>query len=198
MATGKPAPRPMENMADEESNAIVYQGASLSQLVSIFKQDIRKVKMKLADLPPVGTRGGFPIYSIKEAARYLIEPIWPIDEYIKRMNHADLPMLLRKEYWSGMRSRQLYEIAQGDLWPTDRVIEHLSEVLKMISMSMRLAADAVDRETGLTPKQRAIVVRLMDETMANAHATLQKKFEDRKPKDAGADSGHDQAEDDEL
>lgn len=189
--------KPIETMMSDEANAVVYQGASLSQLVAMFKMDIRKVRAKIADLEPCGKRGGFPIYSVKEAARYLVEPIWPIDEYVKRMNHADLPMLLRKEYWAGMRSRQLYEMAAGDLWATDKVIEHVSEILKTIAMSARLMSDGVEREAGLTVQQRAIVTRLNDEMIANANRELQKMIEKRK-QDASAHAGNPDQDDDEL
>lgn len=172
-----------ENVMDEETNAIVYQGATLRQLCVLFKMDISKVKARIADIEPCAHRHGFPVYAIKDAASVLSEPRWPMDEWIKRMNHADLPMLLRKEYWAGMRSRQLYEIAAGDLWPTDRVIEMASEMLKVIAMSARLASDQVERETGITVRQREVVNRLMDSMLANARDALEKHIQNRKPKD---------------
>lgn len=157
---------------DEETQVMMFEGISLSQAKQLFCMDINKIKAKIHGLAPVKTRAGHPIYSVKDMARYLVEPMWPIEEYIKHMNHADLPMLLRKEYWAGMRSRQLYEIAAGDLWPTEKVVEHLTEVLKTISISLRLMSDAVERETSLTPAQRDIIIRLMDDTLSNAHNSL--------------------------
>jgi hypothetical protein len=196
-APASKAPGTFEHQMDEESNAIIYQGVSLSHLVSIFKMDIRKVKARIAELQPIGKRANFPIYSLKDAAAYLVEPPYPIEEWIQKMNHADLPMLLRKEYWAGMRSRQIYQIAAGDLWPTDRVVDVVSEMLKTVSMSLRLASDRVDREVGLTHTQRELVIRLMDEALANAHAAVEKQLKDRKPVD-GAGPETDSDEDDEL
>lgn len=191
-----------EKAFDKETQAMMFEGASLSQLAQLFGQDIRKIKAKMHGLAPVKTRAGHPIYSIKEAARYLVEPMWPIEEYVKHMNHADLPMLLRKEYWAGMRSRQIYQIAQGDLWPTDKVIDHISEILKIISMSLKLTQDTVARETSLTNDQRRIIVQLMDRALGEAHAVLQKAMLNRTP-DGGDDGGDSEAaeidvEDDEL
>lgn len=190
---------------DRDTQVMMFEGCSLSQLAQIFSMDVKKVKAKLHGLAPVSTRAGHPIYSIKEAARRLVEPIWPIEEYVKHMNHTDLPVMLRKEYWAGQRSQQIYQIAAGELWPTDQVIEHITELLKTISISLRLTSDSVERETSLTPKQRNIVIRMMDEALANAHSEVEKKLKRAKarkmnPEDLGADDGRSTAvavEDDE-
>jgi hypothetical protein len=173
---------------DDDTKQMILEGCSISQLARLFKMDFQKVKRKIQPCQSCGERVGSPIYSVKEAARYLIEPIWPIDEYIARMNHADLPMLLRKEFWAGMRSKQLYEIAAGDLWQTDVVIEHLSDILKTVSLSLRLASDAVDREVGLDHKQREIVIRLMDEALGNAHDKLKLICDERNAQKANVNT----------
>lgn len=182
---------------DSETSAMLFEGASLSQLSQLFSQDIRKVKAKLHGLSPVKTRAGHPIYNVAEAARHLVQPMWGIDEYIKRMNHADLPTLLSKEYWAGMRTRQIFEEAAGDLWRTDEVTEHITEILKTISVSLRLSADSVERETSLSVQQRNTIIRLMDETLANAHKTLQKAMLKAR-KGRGGSSATNAVEDTEL
>lgn len=183
---------------DKDTQIMMYEGASLSQLKQIFSMDIQKIKAKLHGLAPVKMRAGHPIYSIAEAARYLVEPMWPIEEYIKHMNHADLPMLLRKEYWAGMRSRQLFEQAAGDLWPTDEVLEHISEILKTIAFQLKLASDTVERETGLTPQQRKIVQRIIDDALNKSHRTLQEMLEKRKGEISGRSATATTIDDDEL
>lgn len=192
MASKAPGKSIAEQKAiDKETQVMMFEGCSLSQLTQIFGQDIRKIKAKLHGLEPVKMRAGHPIYSLAEAARYLVEPMWPIDEYIKRMNHADLPMLLRKEYWAGMRSRQLYEAAAGDLWPTEKVMDHISELLKSFALPLRLASDTVEREVGLTPEQRKILIRIMDETLSNVHASALRMCEESKEVDNGGDANPD-------
>lgn len=161
---------------DAETEAMLFEGATLSQLSRLFTKDNRSTKAKLYGCQPCGTRAGNPIWAISDAARYLVEPIWPIEEYVKHMTHNDLPMMLRKEYWAGMRSRQIFEIAAGDLWATEKVQEHIIDILKTISMSLRLTADTVERETGITDAQREVIVRLIDDALANAHRDLKSKF----------------------
>lgn len=181
--------KPDSKRFDSQTEAMLFEGASLSQLSRLFSMDIRKVKAKLHGCGPVATRAGAPIYSIAEASRYLVEPILDIDEWIKRMNHTDLPMMLRKEYWAGMRSRQLYEEHAGDLWRTDKVIEHVTEILKTISMSLRLVSDKVAMEMALTPGQRRLTNALMDEALAGAHAQLLKLYENRGVGNGGEAAG---------
>lgn len=181
--------KPDSKKMDAETQAMLFEGASLSQLAQMFGQDVRKVKAKLHGCAPSDTRAGHPIYRIKDAARYLVEPIWGIDEYITRMNHADLPMMLRKEYWAGMRSKQIYEQAAGDLWPTEQVIDLMSGMLKTISMSLKLASDAVDREVGLTSQQRKTVISLMDSALANAHDKLKHTLSESQERPAAATAG---------
>jgi hypothetical protein len=181
---------------DKETVAMMFEGASLTQLAQLFSQDVQKVKKKLHGLEPSNMRAGHPIYSVAEAARRLVEPQWPIDEYIKRMNHADLPVLLKKEYWAGMRSRQLWEEQNGDLWRTDYVIEHISDLLKSFALPMKLASDTVERETGLNPDQRKIIIRLMDQTLANVHKAAQEMLENRRESRNGGSAAN-PADDDE-
>lgn len=187
--------RPDTKRFTAQDEALLFQGASISQLSRMFKMDNRTVKAKLFGLKPNGTRAGSPIFDVGEAARYLVKPIWSIEEYISRMTHMDLPMMLRKEFWAGMRSRQIYEKEAGDLWPTDKVQEHMAEVLKVIALSLRLTADTVERETGLTEAQRQIVLSMMDDALNGARHKLREAFEHRPVKETEED-GDSRAESD--
>lgn len=162
---------------DEESTAVVYQGASINQLAGIFEMEQRDIKAKITgNVQPCGERRGHPIYKIKEVAPYLVSPPWDMDEFIQRMSVADLPTFLRKEYWAGMRSRQLYEKEAAELWPTGKVIETVSGLLKTLRMSLLLARESVERETELTPRQRDIIARIVDNSLEEAHASVIRQF----------------------
>lgn len=166
---------------DKQSQAMLFEGASLSQLSQMFSQDIRKVKSKLHGLLPTNTRASHPIYKIAEAARYLVKPMWDIDEWISRLDSAkDLPTELSKEYWAGKRSRQLFEEHAGDLWRTEKVIDMVTDLFKGMAMSLRLVDDAVNSESILTSKQREVIRRLMDEALSNTHDELLKILEESK------------------
>jgi hypothetical protein len=142
---------------DETTRAILYDGANLSQLGELFRMDHRSIVAKIHKCKPCGTRNGVDIYAVHEVAPYLVKPAYDIETYIKKMHHNDLPKMLTKEFWAGQRSRQEFEAKEGNLWPTERVVEVVGGLMKMVKMSVRLMADAVDRQAELSDRQRAIV-----------------------------------------
>lgn len=162
---------------DDESTAIIYQGITLSQATYIFAMDLRDIKGKIqGKVKPCGERRQNPIYQIRDLAPYLVKPAYDIEEYIERMSKADLPTALSKEFWAGQRSKQLYEIAAAELWPTAKVVEAVSTLFKTIRMSLLLTREAVERETEVSPRQREIITRLIDTALEDAHAKTIAEF----------------------
>ena len=163
---------------DPISKAVLYDGANLSQLGSLFRMDHRVLVEKLTKggCKPVGVRNGVDIYAVHEVAPYLVKPAYEIEEYLKRMHHNDLPKHLTKEFWAGLRSRQEYEQKEGNLWPTSRVVEVMGGVMKLIKMSARLMSDQVDRQAELSDRQRAIVRSQCDGMLEEAYRTILESF----------------------
>nr|DAI87191.1 MAG TPA: Protein of unknown function (DUF1441) [Caudoviricetes sp.] len=163
---------------DPISKAVLYDGANLSQLGSLFRMDHRVLVEKLTKggCKPVGERNGVDIYAVHEVAPYLVKPAYEIEEYLKRMHHNDLPKHLTKEFWAGLRSRQEYEQKEGNLWPTSRVVEVMGGVMKLIKMSARLMSDQVDRQAELSDRQRAIVRSQCDGMLEEAYRTILESF----------------------
>lgn len=172
---------------DVDSRAILYEGANLSQLGRLFRMDHRVLVEKLHQCPPTGQRNGVDIWDISVAAPHLVKPIYEIEEYIKRMHHNDLPKFLTKEFWAGQRSRQEFELKAGDLWPTSKVVEAVGGLMKLVKMSVRLQADAVDRQAELSDRQRQLVRQLGDGMLEELYRTVIETF---------GESKHTQQEDD--
>lgn len=170
-AVSKPTTNPAGKgrTIDDVSASMIYEGCSVGMLAAVFRMDAAKVTRLISDLAPCGTRHGYSIYDLASAAERIVHPVRAnnLDEFISKMNHADLPPLVKKDYWLGMRARQTYEIAAGDLWSTDKVIEHISDLFKTISLTARLTVDSVQRETSLTVSQRQIITRHIDELLEN-------------------------------
>lgn len=161
---------------DITTRAILYDGANISQLCVLFGLDNRTVVEKLHKCQPTGLRHGVNTWRVRDAAPYLTKPLYDIEAYIKKMHHNDLPKHVSKEYWAGLRSRQEYELKEGNLWPTDKVVSVVGEFMKLVKMSVRLQADAVDRQDELTDGQRRIVKQLGDAMLEELHRTVVEAF----------------------
>lgn len=163
---------------DDESNVIIYEGASIRQLSIMFQMDKTTVQKRLAGLAPVGRSRGTSIYGIKQAAQRLVEPGYSMERYIMNMNHLDLPPLLGKEFWNGQRSRLTYEQENGDLWRTTDVVRTLSLVLSTYRMVAQTLPDVLEREAGLGREQKAVVRRVVDGALEDARDKMERSFED--------------------
>lgn len=162
---------------DLTTDAIIYVGANMSQLEALLKTDARTLKAKMVGISPVGTRSGTPIYSVADVARKMGKlTAKQVDMAMARLNHKDLPKELTKEYWAGKRSKQIFELQEGDLWPTNKVIEHVSEMVKSIKMEIDLLIDGVERQSELTDRQREIMRGLIDGVKMNMLTALHEKF----------------------
>ena len=164
--------------ADDESMAMLYEGANMGQLAVLFKLDHRTLQKKLfeGNCKPVGKRGSAEIYSIHEVAPYLVKPVFDVETYIKKMDPRELPKILTKEFWAGLRSKQEYEARAGLLWPTEKVVEEVGELMKLVKMSTLLMQDAVERQTELTDRQRSIMQGLSRGMLADLMARIEKRF----------------------
>ena len=74
-------------------------------------------------------------------------------------------------------------LKEGDLWPTTDVVKKVGELMKLMSMSMKLLADTVDRQAELTDKQRRIILAIVDSTQEDLVKQVVENFS-HEPKQA--------------
>lgn len=162
---------------DEASKTIIYKGANMSQLQVIFAISHQQLTQKIAGLQPSGERNGVMLFHIREVAERLAKPSpSEIESAIRRLNPADIPKMLSKEFWAGQRSKQDYLLKAGDLWPTAKVVSEVGELMKLVKMSAQLMSDAVERQTELSDRQRAIIKSLTDGMLDDLSKAVIKKF----------------------
>jgi hypothetical protein len=178
------------NQNDNDTEAMLFQGANITQIAKLFRMERRDVTPKILDVAPCGQRGGYPIYYIHEVAPHLVKPIYDVETYLKRMHPNDLPKHLTKEFWSGMRAKQEYDKAAGNLWETDKVIEVMSEAFKLLRMSILLAGDTVEREMAFSTEQRDKLRVIMDGALNDCANRLVDRFK--------KDAVKEQADDDDI
>lgn len=170
---------------DDESAIALYHGLNLSQMARLFEMDKRDITAKLEqnNIKPVGMNMGVPIYKLKEVMPVVVKPLYDIETFLRRMNPNDLPKHLSKEFWAGQRAKQEYELRNGDLWPTTKVVSEVGELFKLVKMSALLAVDSVERQVELTEEQRNIIKRTMDGMLIDLHRTVVEKFSSKEPSD---------------
>ncbi len=174
---------------DTESRQIIYQGATVPQLAAMFEMKSGEVLRKLASVAPVGQKDGKDIYRVREAASYLAKLPDNVVAQVMRLNHMDLPPMLRKEFWTGQNARLKFERDQGDLWDTAAVIEYVSEAFKSVRMSLMLLSDTIERDTVITDDQRERLRVMVDSTMEDIRGRLVEKFRERLTDDLGRPGG---------
>lgn len=167
---------------DSKDESLLYEGANMSQLGVLFKCDHRVLKEKMHGISPVGKRSGVPIYEVAAVASRMGKLTEEqVDAAIRRLNHADLPKALTKEFWAGLKSKQDYEIRAGDLWSTGSVVAEVSEMVKTLKMELDLTIDAIERQSEMSERQRAIAKSIINGAKANMLKRLQEKFIDSMP-----------------
>lgn len=152
-----------------------FDGMTVPRLAQLFRLDRRTVSEKLRPLRPTGERRGAPTYHVVDAAPYLVEPIIDIEEYLKNIGPGDLPAALQAQYWNAQNGKLKYKEQAGDLWRTQQVLEVFTGAFRSLSQSLRLLADRVEAQTGLTPEQRAIIEKEISDKALN---TLRKRLID--------------------
>lgn len=152
-------PSKKESESFDSMARLIYRGANISELEKLFNLDHRMITARLAKggVKPAFREGRGIYYKVSEAAPHIVKPALDVEAYLKQMDPRELPKMLTKEFWSAMKSRQDYEERRGDLWPTQKVIEEVGELFKIIKMSMLLMVDGVERTTELSDKQRELV-----------------------------------------
>jgi hypothetical protein len=162
---------------DPKSDAVIFTGASITQLSRIFGMDVRTVKGKIALVPPVGKSfQGMDLWRIRDVAPYLVKPMGDFEAALRNMSHEDLPPNLRKEFWHAKRQEQAYKKEAGELWPTEDVLAAFSEVFKELRTRMLLLGEAVEREVALPERAREILKGNIDATMGEMREALINAF----------------------
>lgn len=161
---------------DAETQAMVYEGASVRQLSIMFTMDHKTVQQKLAGIVPSGSRRGTAIYNVGEAAQRLVKPSYEIERVLMNMNHSDLPPMLQNAFWSSQEKRAKYEEMMGNLWPTQKIVRLVSALFNSIRMILLLLPDTLERESSLTKEQKAVVRRVVEQALVEGRKKIVKEF----------------------
>lgn len=172
----------------------IHRGVTVSWLAQVFAMDPSDVKRRLAECPPLHRRKAGYTYDLKQAARYLVKPVFDAKKYIQTMKPSELPTHLQKDYWAGQLARQKYEENAGQLWRAEAVLEVLGETFKTIKFTMQLWADNLERSTGLSNEQRELLRGMVDGLQDEIYQALVEGAKARRTPSSKADLETEEAE----
>ena len=154
-----------------------HTGVGIDWLAGAFGMDRRRVRAKIAGLKPIGMSkrgpgGEKPLYSLREAAGYLVPNNSAVSEAIRNMKAGDLPVDLQKDVWDARLKELQWRKLAGELWPTESVVEVLGDAFKNMKQSIQLWADNVESEIELQPEVRARIIEMADALQNDLHSAL--------------------------
>lgn len=170
-------------MSDVEAANPFYFGCTATELSKLFRMPLQTVRDSLKDIPPTSRRGARDLWRVDQVASLLIRDGENEVEQIERilkLKHTELPKQLSKEFWFAQTYKQKYDLAAGNLWKTEEVIEKAGDAFKTIRLSLQLMADTVDRNESLTEKQRQTILDLVDGTLNDMREKLIYAFKNRR------------------
>lgn len=188
---------------EDESDAIIFQGASVSQLARMANLDERTIKDRIiGKVRSVGTRYGHKVYNVIEAAQFLMRDkvqakLQGIDmklfcaEFIAQMETAsDLPLPVRNSYYQARLTKLQFEERQGSLVPLALVKEVTANAFKVLRQQVLLAKDRIEREVELPPAARQILIAELDSAITNLQKALLEAYPE--PKQLAPDGADDE------
>lgn len=173
---GRPKVRSVEeNNAKRDAITMdeLLGGLPATTLARIFGLTNDRARERLVAATPSAMIGGRAVYRIRDVARLFVKPnADDLAMVIAKTSARDLPPQLQKDFWAAQEARQKYEERAGKLWRSEVIQDAFMEVFKTIRMTMNLMADSVERETELSGKQRAIVIGITDDLLAELSRKL--------------------------
>lgn len=151
----------------------VLRGVTVTWLGAVFKMSRAEAAKRLVGCPAVSkTVTGQTKYLVHEAAKYLVDVNFDVEHYLRNMKATSLPNALQKAFWEAKKTRLSYQLAAGELWHSDDVMDVLGESFKRIKTTMQLWVDNLDRVQEMTPEQRDTITKMVDGLSKSLHETL--------------------------
>ncbi len=181
----RPRGRPSKKMAEEREEMLadmqnVERGATVEWFVHNFHMKRETVIERLKECPVKRkhpTRG-WSYYDIKTAAGFLVEPAQQIAQ-IKAIKAQDLPERLRESFWNAKIKEMKFRVLAGELWPTESVMEVLSDTFQLISGKTKLWVDDLEEVSKLDDAQRRYLGTMVDDLIAEIRKSLIERAESR-------------------
>lgn len=167
----------------------VQQGVTIRWLAIVFGMTDHKVKTRLKSLAPLAV-GSYnqPLYSVPEAAAYLVDPKTDLKDFLTSIKEEDLPDDLRLKFWNARRARNKVLQEEGEHFHASDVMAKFSEMLLSVREKLQLIPEKVERMTGITPEQYKLIRGAVDAVQEEMYkAILEMAENDNTPSVLGGD-----------
>lgn len=176
------APSPPSSDIDDEdaevdlsyrSVYVIRQGVPVRWLAHVFGHTEHVVKRRLRDVRPVdvGPHGN-PLYTVVDAAPYLVEAKVDLGDFLRNIKDEQLPDDLRLKLWQARKARNRVLEEEGELWHSSVVIAKFSEVLLAMREKLQLIPDRIERMSGITPEQYKLMRSVVDAVQDDMHQAI--------------------------
>lgn len=171
----------LQALVDSRSGYIdrIADGVTVSWLAQNFDMDPSTVRKKLSGCPVLRKKTSGAVYSLPEAAAYLVRPKFDVEAYVRNMKPQDLPPALQQGYWAAQVARQKWEMQAQHLWATDDVLNIFGDVFKRVKLATQLWPETLERMTGLSDEQRDILVTQIDALLDSILTSVREYAADR-------------------
>lgn len=141
-------------------------------LGQVFRLDENIVRRRLLHCPTLGRHGQRDLYDFATACSYLVEPKIDIEQYLRTTAAKNLPVQLNKDFWDGQQRKLKYQIAAGEAWHTEDVVEVLGSVCMKIKDRLQLVTETMRDRAKLDDSQTKRFTEMIDGLQADIHADL--------------------------
>ena len=148
-----------------------YQPVTVSFLSKVLRMNLETVQKRLRTVTPVGHAGtsqNRPLYDFVVAVEHLVKPKMNLRTYLRSLNPADMPQNISKVFWEAERIRTKALVEAGEAWPTESVLQVMSQANKMVNDRIPLLIEAM-REEGLTDDQMKKLEAACDQFRNDVH-----------------------------
>lgn len=143
---------------------VVADRWSISGIARVFSMDRRTVvdKIQAANIQPIGTNKGYPVYSLADVAK----AIFASEVLIAGSAGFDpdkLPPRERRDWYEGEEKRIKIEKLRASLVSIDTYRAELADVLKAVSLTLETLPDVLERKCGLSPDAAETMGSVLDD-----------------------------------
>ena len=153
-----------------------HMPVSKNFLARVLKLDAMTIDRRLRRVEPVGYAGNGekkrPVYDFSNVLPYLLKPKMDLQTFLDTLNAADLPPIVNKLVWDGLRAKLRYKVEAQESWRTEDCIAVFSETFMMIKDHTQMWVEELREKGGMSDEQCERLEKMVDIYRDDLHKKL--------------------------